>query len=597
MKRFFNMLALAALLIGLVGDGVLAETPQRPKVNSVTYSGNVTYDDSRLEGLMLTRPSRFLATTRFHSEIFQDDLETLIAFYKQNGFLQVRLIDTLVAIDSVRNQVDVTIGLEEGARTFVEGVTVFGNDFFADSVLMKFVGLKKGDPLRRPVIEDAVVRLLSHYAEYGFLDASVTPKVQVNDTVHMALVDLALHEGARSRVGEIIISGADKSRPNVILRELSVTGGDTIRYSELINSQRRLYLTGLFESVFVRPAPAASGDSTEREIRIEVKERPSSELSFSVGYGTVEQVRGRIEANTSNLAGTARKAGIGGEANFIRQSVSVSFSEPWTLGTRWRTDLSVSGQLRQEPAYDAEIVGGKLTIGRKLGVKTTVSLSYRLENTSLSNIDLAASITELDPRIRSLALAISHDTRDNLFDPSQGWYVNWSNEIAGSFLQGTNTFAKSVLTLKRFRPWGRNTVVGSALELGWMDSFGGSIDIPISERFYTGGPTSLRGFGYQMVGPMDANGEPRGGQLELVWNLLELRRSLYRMVGVAAFFEFGNVWPNPRKAQLSDLRVDAGTGLRINSPLGILRLDYGINLDRQSTEPRTKVFFSMGQAF
>jgi outer membrane protein assembly complex protein YaeT len=462
---------------------------------------------------------------------------------------------------------------------------------------MKFVGIKKGDPLRRPVIEDAVVALLSLYAEHGFLDASVTPKVQIDDSSHLALVDFVLLEGIRSRIGSIIISGNNKSQPKVILRELSFVQGDTVKYSEMVGSQRRLYLTGLFESAFVRPAAPQSGDSTEREIRIEVKERSSSELSFSIGYGTIEKIRGRIELNTSNLSGTARKAGIGVEANYIKQGVSMSFSEPWTLGTRWKTDLSLFGKLRQEPSYHAEVIGGKLTVGRKLGLRTSVSLSYRLENTNLSQIDLTSPVEELDPRIRSLTLTVSHDSRDNLFDPSVGWYADWSNEIAGSFLQGSNTFVKSVLTLKRFRPFGRNVVIGSALELGWMESFGASDEIPLSERFYTGGPTSLRGFGYQMVGPRDANGEPLGGQLKLVWNLLELRRSIYRMVGGALFIEVGNVWSQPKQAQLSDLRVNLGTGLRVNSPLGILRLDYGINLDRRSDEPRTKLFFSMGQAF
>ena len=162
-------------------------------------------------------------------------------------------------------------------------------------------------------IEDAVVSLLSLCAEHGFLEASVTPSVQVNDSAHMALVDFSLHEGGRSRIGSIVISGADGCRPYVIRRELSFAEGDTVKYSELIGSQRRLYLTGLFESVFVRPAPPTGEDSTEREIRVEVKEKPSGELSFSVGYGTVEKVRGRTELSISNLAGTARKAGIGVE--------------------------------------------------------------------------------------------------------------------------------------------------------------------------------------------------------------------------------------------------------------------------------------------
>ena len=597
MKNRLRIFVLAALFIMLSGEAVPAGKQSRPKVGVVTYSGNITYQDSRLEGLMLTRPSRFLATNRFHPEIFKDDMETLTAFYRQNGFLQASIVDTLVSVDSIKNRVDISIVIEEGARTFVEGVTVFGNSFFADSVLTRHFGIGKGDPLRRPVIEDDVVMLLSLYAEQGFLDASVTPNVQVNDSAHLALVDFSLNEGVRSRVGEINIIGAVKSRPSVILRELSLAPGDTIRYSELINSQQRLYLTGLFESVFVRPAPSVAGDSTERDIRIEVKEKLSSELSFSIGYGTIEKARGRIELNTSNLGGTARKAGIGAEASFIKQGVSMSFSEPWTLGTRWKTDLSVFGQLRQEPAYHAETIGGKLTVGRKLGLKTTVSLSYRLENTNFSRIDLTVPVEESDPRIRSLTLAISHDTRDNLFDPSAGWYVDWSAELAGSFLQGSNTFARSVLILKRFQPLDRNTVIGSALEIGWMESFGENEEIPLSERFYTGGPTSLRGFRYQMVGPVDTNGEPLGGRFKLVWNIAELRRSIYRMVGGALFVEFGNVWSNPRMARLADLRLNLGSGLRLNSPLGILRLDFGINADRRPGEPRVKMFVSMGQAF
>jgi len=597
MRDLIRILAVVILSLLLLGEETLAAKSRKPKVRSVTFEGNTSYPSSRLGGLMLTRSSRFLAPSRFHSEIFQGDMETLIAFYKQNGFLQARILDTLISLDSVTSKVDISIRLDEGARTFVEGVTVFGNQFFADSVLMRHIGIRKQDPLRRPVIEDAVVTLLHLYAEHGYLDASVTPRVQVNDSLNLALVDFGIQEGVRSCVGSITIDGAKRTRRYVIDRELNFRQNDTIRYSSLISSQRRLYLTGLFESVFVRPVQSSPGDSAARDVRIEVKEKPSSELSFSIGYGTVEKVRGRIELNTSSLAGTARKSGIGLEANFIRQGVALSFSEPWTLGTRWKTDLMIFGRLQQEPAYHAEVIGGSMTIGRKLGPRTSLSLSYRLENTNFSRVDLAAYIEETDPRIRSLTLSLNHDARDNLFDPARGWYVSWTNEIAGSFLQGSSTFARSIVTLKQFRPLGRNAVLGSSLELGWMSSFGDEDEIPLSERFYAGGPTSLRGFGYQMVGPVDINGEPFGGQVKLVWNVLELRQSIFRMFGGALFIDVGNVWMHRENVKLTDLRLNSGAGLRINSPLGIIRLDCGINLDRRADEPRTKVFISMGQAF
>jgi outer membrane translocation and assembly module TamA len=169
--------------------------------------------------------------------------------------------------------------------------------------------------------------------------------------------------------------------------------------------------------------------------------------------------------------------------------------------------------------------------------------------------------------------------------------------LAGSFLQGSNTFARSIFVAKYFHPVGRQSVIGGAFEVGWMDSFGGEEEIPLNERFYSGGPTSLRGFGYQMVGPVDHDGDPLGGKFKIVWNVVELRRALYKVFGGAVFLDVGNVWQDINGFKPRTMRVDAGAGLRLNSPIGIVRVDYGANLDRRANEPRGKIFLGMGQAF
>ncbi|HUV29839.1 MAG TPA: BamA/TamA family outer membrane protein [Acidobacteriota bacterium] len=574
-----------------------AQEKQRQKVRHVIIEGNTAFSGTRLVGLMLTRPSRFLARSYFHPEVFTDDLENLMIFYRQNGYLEAGVADTAVYPDTANRTVDVYIRLDEGALTRVEGVTVFGNEFFPDSVLRPLVRLAPGDPLRRRVIENAVVSLLSLYAEHGYLDASVTPNVQLNAEAHLAVVDFVIQERVRTRVGGIVVTGTAKTRRRVVERELLFGPGEIIRYSRLLESQRRLYLTGLFESVFVRPVASAASDSTKKDILIEIKEKASSELGVMVGYGSIEKIRGRVELNTINLAGTARQAGVAVEANFIKQGVTGSFSEPWTFGTRWRTDLTAYGEWRQEPGYHAETFGTRLTVGRRLTPHTMASIAYKFENTNLSEIRVAGGIEELHPRIRSLTLSTSHDSRDNLFDPQRGWYASWTNEVAGSFLQGSNTFARTVLLVKHFRPLGRETVIGSALEIGWMEPFGPAEQIPVNERFYAGGPTSLRGFGYQRVGPADIFGKPLGGRFKIVWNVIEVRRTLYKLFGSAAFLDLGGVWSDIDLFRLVDFRADLGAGLRVNSPVGIIRLDYGVNLDRRHGEPRGKIFLGMGQAF
>jgi len=583
--------SLGSITVADVGD------KNKFKVSKVIFEGNNAFNDDRLEGLMLTRTSRFLSRSYYYPEVFADDIDNLMAFYRQNGYLEAQVIDTLIYTDTVEQSVDITIRVDEGELTRVEGVTIFGNQFFADSVLRSHIKLQNGDPLLRRAIQDGVMSILSLYAENGFLDASVTPNVQVNQEVHLAVIDIIIEERSRSRIDSIHIQGLQKTKRYVVTRELSFQSGEIIQYSRLLQSQRRLYLTGLFESVFARPALSSRDDSTAKDVLFELKEKPSSEFGIMIGYGSIEKIRGRIELTTSNLAGTARQIGTALEANFIGQGISGSFTEPWTFRTRWRTDINIFLQFRQEPGYKMQTLGARVTLGRRLGFHTTVAASYRFENTDITEVTALAYPKDLDPHVRSLSLSITHDTRDNLFDTQSGTYIDWTNELAGSFLQGSNTFARSIVTLKVFKAIGRESVVGSAFEIGWMDFFGVSEEIPLNERFYTGGPTSLRGFGYQLVGPLDENGKPLGGQFKIVWNLFELRKAIYKLLGSAAFVDIGNVWTDINAFRLGDLRPSVGIGLRINSPIGIVRLDYGVNVDRKETESQRKLFLSMGQAF
>jgi outer membrane translocation and assembly module TamA len=129
-----------------------------------------------------------------------------------------------------------------------------------------------------------------------------------------------------------------------------------------------------------------------------------------------------------------------------------------------------------------------------------------------------------------------------------------------------------------------------------MDHLGETEEIPLSERFYTGGPTTLRGFGYQMAGPRDFDGTPVGGNFKLVWNAVEIRRTIYKAFGVAGFVDIGNIWHDLSSFRIDDLRYTVGGGLRLGSPLGLLRLDCGVNVDRRGDEPRTRIFLGIGQA-
>jgi len=581
----------------LYGAAAAKELSKQIKVKSVTFEGNQAFSEKRLHRVMLTRPSRFLSPSHYHPDIFQDDLKNLALFYQQNGYLEIQILDTQVNIDSIQREAEVQVSLSEGELTLVEGVAALGNTVFSDSLLLQRIKIKPGDPFRQKRIQDATLSLLTLYANNGYLDAEVKTDIRINPETHRALIDFGIEEKTRFTISEIRLEGAKKTKPKVIKRELLFRPKDVVNYSRLLESQRRLYLTGLFQSVFIRPQPPLDGDSVTKDIVVELKESEPLEFNIAVGYGSVEKGRARVEVFNTNLLGTARKAGLATRISFVGRGIEASFTEPWTLGLRWRTDVNLLWEYAEEPGFNLTRKGGRLIFGRTFGKRSTASLTYRYDDVRLSNILIRTIPDQLKTNLRTLTLSLIYDTRDNLFNSTQGLYLEWSNELAGSFLKGTNTFVRSQGTIKYFYPWKRSTIIGSALEIGWMDFFGESRDIPLNERFYAGGPNSLRGFGYQLVGPLDAEEVPLGGRLKVVWNLLEIRQSLYKMIGMVAFADVGNVWSEPEDLHLGDIRTCLGFGLRANTPIGIVRTDYGLNLKPQKEEPGWKLYFNMGQAF
>jgi outer membrane protein insertion porin family len=316
-----------------------------------------------------------------------------------------------------------------------------------------------------------------------------------------------------------------------------------------------------------------------------------------VGYGSVEKARGKMEIFNHNLWGTARQSGLVTKLSFIGRSVEASFTEPWTFGTPWRTDVNVAVEYKEEPGYNLNRTGGQIVFGRQFLKRSNITLTYRHERVDLSNIQVSTIPEEMRTNTRGVKLSFIYDTRDNLFHSTRGTYFEWSNEAGQFFSSETKGFLRSVVRYKYFRSLSRSTVLGTSIEFGWIDARRGLGSIPLHERFYSGGPNVMRGFEYQKVGPLDESRTPIGGRLKFTWNLFEFRRTLYKMIGGTLFFDVGSVWSDPDRIRVNDLRISPGVGLRINTPIGLARLDYGINMDRKKDEPRAKLYFSMGQAF
>ncbi|MEJ2637070.1 MAG: BamA/TamA family outer membrane protein [Calditrichia bacterium] len=462
---------------------------------------------------------------------------------------------------------------------------------------MKKIKISNGQPLETQSIENSNVAILTMYSDNGFLNAEVNPDIKVNDSTHTAIVDFMINERIQYTIDSIRIQGLDDIKPYVVQRELKFRSGQVVSYSRLLTSQQNLYLTGLFQSVYIQPKPASNGDSTQKDILIELKEIIPGNFTASVGYGTIEKLKGRLEVANINFRGTAQQIGAVVGASFINRDLQGSFREPWTFGTRWGTSVTAQWQYLSQPGYQAHTVGGNVSIGRKFMKISHASLTYQLERASLNNVSTTEIPLDLTNNISSLTLGLVYDSRDDLFNPTRGLYAQFSNEFAGYFLSGSVAFFRTLGELKYFYLLRRNTVLATAISGGRIDPSQGFNSLPLNERFYTGGPNTLRGYDYQKAGPLDKNGVPIGGEMMLVWHLFEIRQGIYKMFGGVLFMDLGNVWERPRNFTIRDIRYDAGIGLRVNTPIGLVRLDYAFKINRRSGQSLGNLYFGMGQAF
>jgi outer membrane protein insertion porin family len=591
-------LTLLIILIFIFLSSFLSAQEQgKNKIQEVKIVGNESFSDKKLHKLILSRPSSFLKKYYFYPEIFKDDLESIELFYHQNGYLDAKVTRFETMMDSIYKNMKILIELYEGPLTLVDSIAIQGHSSFSKKIILSRIKIKKGNPLARKRIEDSELALLSFYADQGYLNAEIKPVVSLAKEINKATIEFIIKENQRYTINKINIKGIEKTDENIIRRELNYKGNDIVNYSEILKSQRKIYLTGLFQSVFIQPVESSDGDSTKKDILIEVKENYSGEFNISSGFGSIEKFRVKTELYNNNLKGTARKIGFSANMSFIRRSIETSFSAPWTFGFPWSTDVLLAGGYFEEPGYNYNKFGGKISLARSLLNNSKIILRYRHENVTLKKVKVTNGQIKDKSDIRSLTMSYTYDSRNNLFNTTKGFYLEGSYELAGSFLSGSNTFSRAILISKYFYNINQTTVLASSCELGWMYASGGINNIPLQERFYTGGPNSLRGFEYKKVGPLDGEHNPLGGRFKLVLNLLEIRQTIYKFIGGVIFIDAGNVWKHPELFKINDLRTSPGAGIRIYTPIGLIRFDYGINLYPEEEEPVGMPYFSMGHAF
>ncbi|HUD72340.1 MAG TPA: translocation/assembly module TamB domain-containing protein [Dongiaceae bacterium] len=604
----------------------------RAQADEVRIEGTRQVDAAELHDLLTTKTDGLFRRGIVRGEKLKNDGAALSAFLLAHGFPKAKVADPGVDLDATGRRAVVTFTVDEGPRVTIGTVRFAGTRALSEAILAEKAGIPPGGLFTRTAIDEAAGKVRRAYDDAGWPDVKVrwsaAPLVSDSES-EQDEVTFKVEEGTGQTIASVELGGNAITDDTTILRALRLDPHTPLSRADLLAAQTRMYRLGIFRSVDLRPvappeepptSPAsATGGATEpvattppeplpppeaRPVVTQVLEASPIRQVYGIGYDSEEKVRGLYEIAHRNLFGTARYLGLQLRASDLEDAASIVYREQGVFG---RYDLlgSAFGIDEERPAFTGRTVGVAAQLSRELGRYTRLQYRYALKDVNLS--ESTVDFTGQTLRLASLAGAGVHDTRDSPFSPTRGHYYALELQGYGDAIGSDAQFAKAFAQAYTFRAVASRSVWAQAIRAGIAPTFGRSKSdpastgdaisgLPQSERFFAGGSTTLRGFGRDLVGPLDENGDPIGGEGMFLLNE-ELRFPVWRSLHAVVFAETGNVYRTVEDFSFRDLRLSAGAGLRLATPIGPFRAEYGWVLDRQEGEDPGTFYISIGEAF
>ncbi len=496
----------------------------------------------------------------------------------------------------------------------VENVTLEGFDVLpvvAREALEEALPLRAGMTLTSELEKaagDRAVEILQNYG-YPYAQLSIT-RVPV-DATRTRLV-LRAEPGTRGFFGKIDIAGNRNVDDAVIRRRLAYAPGDLFRRSAIETTQQRIGQLGLFKSVEIR-AHDIDLQPAEVPTLITVVERSPWRWNLSAGYAAGEKLGFEAGISHLNFFGAARRFDLRGRVSEIERTGEVAFTQT----EAWHESLSLSLQARHqeidEPSFFTTSSGGQAAVSWQWTKEFAATGSYAVaRERSVVDESLETLLGLQDGILSAWSLDLDHrhvDTSERaglIGGATDGWLARLMSlhvEQAGEWMPGTFNYFNLIGDVRQYRRAFRDRVVfAGRFRYGAID--GADSEIPLLKRFFLGGATEMRGWGVYEVSPLSASGEPVGGR-SMMTAIGEMRiRTLPRLT-VAFFAEAGNAWEDPWAVHLNDLLYDLGPGVRLETPFGLIRFDFGyqlkllegLRIDGQPQEHRWRINFGIGEAF
>jgi len=577
---------------------------KKVKIKEIRFSGNKAFKDKELAGVMETEEKtwwNFIDDSGvYQKDVLKLDLFRIEGFYQDSGYLRAKVLEPKIDINKKARQIQITIPVEEGPQFRINSIEVKGDNTISHDEIKKRILTKKGDIYNVSQLRQDLVTVTDMYSSRGFAYADVNPITKIDDQIHAVDLSIDIDKGKKVYVGEINMLGNIKTKDNVIRREFRLKEGEVFDGTKLKRSKQRITNLNYFEDVKIDTQRGE--DPNLVDILTTVTEKPTGTFNVGAGFSSVENLIFTTSIAQNNLFGNGHRVNLTASLSSIRTNFNLSVTEPRLLDSTVSLGFDAFNTDSDFLSFRSKTSGAGFRFGKNITEYESVFLGYRYNTTNVRGVLAADETAFLKNGKRTTSRLTSnyiYDSRDNFLNPSQGWRHVVGFELAGL---GGQKFTKSVYEVTYYRPL-IGKLVGAAHAVGRFAKGYGGDTLLAFERYFMGGPNSVRGFTIQDIGPKAADGDPVGGDKALQLNL-ELQYPFTKQIRGFAFYDRGNVYgTGPDLSSTSQnfnpgkMRHSIGAGFRFLSPMGPMGFAYGIKLDRRTGETSGQFHFSAGSAF
>lgn len=607
------------------------------RIDEIFFEGNEAFTDKKLLKQLETSEHGWLSwltgSGKFDEKKFKEDLTILRKFYRDSGFLDCEINEDKVSIDFVESdEIVITIPLVEGQLYYLGEFSVENATIYTTDELLGELRLEKGDPFSPQDVDDAAIAIRDYYTSSGYLDSRVRAERVPNMETRQIDVVFRVRESEKFYVESINVEGNTKSKSRVIIRELALSPGDVFDLRRMDVSERRLKNINFFEDVRLNPEP--TNIPGRKDLGITVREGRTGSFTFGAGFGSVESAVIYIEVSQGNFDLFNWRSGFQGDGQKFRfrasvgttsNQVLIAFEEPWLFEQRlafgveiYRTESDFNSA-----DYNELRTGFELYLRRRLFELVEARLSYRMELVEIFDVDrnpdpaLAGADIRADGSVANdgiadvfqsaegedlvskVGLTFLRDTRETLIFTRKGNRSSLEFEYAG--IGGDINYYKMEGRTAQFIPTfdAYEQSLSIVARAGSVSPFGQSDSVPFYDRFYLGGPETLRGFDYREVGPRDDDDldESVGGNSYALVSF-EYGFRIAEPLGLVVFYDWGFVNENDFDFSMSEYADNWGVGARIMLMGSPLKLDLGIPITSpEGAGGGTQFNFSFGTRF